>query len=124
MITSLCILSFRPFQLLTADRSVHGAYSVVIHVLQLVIGLAFSRCVRKFIPCSRGCIAPGRDERVVDLCVKPTLASGTVDVETGIINLCSRLPRQDNTAVGDCTGFEVEQRDGGRRFCWSWSRSR
>ena len=114
------VLSSRPLRLFTADRPVHRAHSIVINVFQLVIVPAFSRIVCKSIPCPGGRTALSRDERIVDLRVLTPCASGTIDIETGIVHLGCRLPSQTHTTIAICLCLEVEQGDGGRRFCWSW----
>lgn len=88
----------------------HRAYAVVVYVLKLVIIRAFCwRCVYIAVTSPGSGIALGRDEGIVDLFVSTVLAPpGAVDIETSVIDLGGRFPRQDNITTGICLRFEVK----------------
>ena len=87
----------------------HGAYPVIVYILQFIIEPAFTWCIHEFVSGLGGCIAFCSDKSAVDLCVRSTLAPGTVEVETGVVNLRSRLPSQDNFATGNRPCLEGKQ---------------
>ncbi|TWU52774.1 hypothetical protein B188_07330 [Candidatus Brocadiaceae bacterium B188] len=58
------------------------------------------RCILVAIAGARCCVALRRNKRGIDLLVRTILAFCTVDIKSGIVNLCGRLPAQCNLSFG------------------------
>lgn len=102
----------------------HGACSVVVYILQLVIESASARHVRIAVAGSGYGIALGRDERIIDLLVFAILCLCPVKVKAGIADLRNCFPCQNNAAIFARLSAEVSQGNGrwGARWRRRWRR--